>query len=171
MANFLSLSPETQALSDALRAVSLGATITYAALSESIGRDVTGPARATLVSARRIVLRDFGAVFEVKRAHGLRRLKPDEAPDIGSAARRKIRRTSSRAMKSMHSVVNASNGLSPEAGRKLSAEMSTHGLMVALAADKVAHTMQSETRMPPAIAATAFLKHIGALEPNEGTKK
>jgi hypothetical protein len=159
----LALSPETAKLHDALKLVPFGETITYATLSALIGRNVTKEGNSKLSSARRIALRDDGAAFEVIRQVGLRRIPADEAPQIGTAARRKIRRASHRAVKGMVAVAQSSNGLSPDAQRKLSAEVSTLGLLAAIATDKATEKQATDGKVaPPALAGAAFLAHIGA---------
>jgi hypothetical protein len=161
----LALSPETAALHAALAAVPLGETITYDSLSAVIGRDVRRGAQARLASARRIAERDNGAVFETLRKTGLRRLLPDEAPDIGSSARHKLRRTSRRAIKGMMALAENSNGLTPASQRRLSAEIGTHGLLMEIASDKATARQETADRPnPPAIAGRAFLEHIGVLK-------
>ena len=159
----LALSPETAALHEALKLVPYGEMITYAALTAVIGRDVTKQAAARLQSARHIALRDDGAAFETIRKVGLRRVPADEASQIGSAARRKIRRASNRAVKGMVAVAKTSNGLAPDAQRKLAAEISTLGLMAELAGDKATEKQATDGKVaPPAAATMAFLAHIGA---------
>jgi hypothetical protein len=158
----LSLSPETSALIDALLLVPHGATVSYATLSAVIGRDVTGPARSRLSSAITILLRDKGAAFRTIRKTGLERLAADQAPELGGAARRKIRRTSNRAIRGMAAMAAASNGLEPEALRRMTAEVNTLGLISHLSTEK-ATSAQPKTTAPPALAARAFLLHIGAL--------
>ena len=65
----------------------------------------------------------------------------------------------------MTAVADASNGLSPEAARRLSAEISTHGLLAELASDKaVAHQAKEEAVRAPAIVAQGFLEYIGAVK-------
>ncbi|WP_420023729.1 hypothetical protein ACN9JG_06110 [Cereibacter azotoformans] len=158
----LNTSPETDALVEALRNVSLGGTVTYAALSDLIGIDVTGPARPRLVSARRIVLRDHGAAFETLREVGLQRLVPESVGDIGTTARGKIRRAARRARSGMTSVVSRSNGLSPDAARRMSAEMSALGLIEQVTSEKTVTAIAATTEKPaaPARVAETFLSHI-----------
>ena len=157
----LQLSPETRTLVDALKGVSIGAEVSYRALSDAIGRDVTGPGRGSLNSARRIAIRDHGAAFMVVRSQGLRRVPPEEAAQIGAGARRKVRRTAYRALRDMRCLVEASNGLSPEAQRKVSAEVSALGLLREISTDRQTEKMETEGKpMPAAIAAKSFLDAI-----------
>lgn len=161
----LSLSPDTAILLDALRAVPYGQDISFAELTRLLGRDVQRGARGHLSSALRIALRDDGAAFMSVRGVGYRRIAPDQAPEIGQAARRSLRRKSRQAVRAMTAVADASNGLSPEAARRLSAEISTHGLLAELASDKaVAHQAKEEAVRAPAIVAQGFLEYIGAVK-------
>ena len=159
----LSISPDTAALCEALRKVPYGQEITFAALSQIIGRDVKVNARHNLAGALRIVLRDHGAAFQSIRGVGYKRLHSDDAPEIGTAARRKQRRTSQRAVSAMAAVARTSNGLTPEAQRRLSAEISTHGLLIEIAADKNVKAQVRDEPTTPAKAAAAFIAHIGGM--------
>lgn len=159
----LTLSPETEALLAALKDVPIGGEITYRAMSALIGRDVTAAARSKLVSARRICLRDHGIAFTVVRGTGLRRIRPDEAPDMGATARTRIRSTARRTSRAIKSVVGASNGLEPEAQRRASAEISALGLLAEVAGNSAQPAFESDDApMPPARAGAKFLRHIGA---------
>jgi hypothetical protein len=170
----LSRHPETDTLVELLRAVPFGDTLTYGAMSEALGVDVTTRARPRLVSARRIALRDYGAAFETAHGVGLRRLLPDEASAIGAAGRRKIRRASGRARKAMISLAEHSNGLSPAAARRMSAEISAHGLISHIADDRAVSrlTTESDKPAPPAKVAESFLRFVrGSHDPNTQTSE
>ncbi len=137
------ISLETAALIEALTAVPLGATATYADLSRAVGRDVTTLARSGLASARRIAAREHGAVFVPVRGLGLRRLPPEEAPEIGAAGRRKVRRAARNATRTMLRLAESSNGLPPEAQRKLAAEVAALGLIEHVSGDKPAAAIEA----------------------------
>lgn len=160
----LTLSPETEALLSALRAVPLGGEISYIDLSAKIGRSVTANARASLNSARRIALRDHGINFTAIRGVGLRRTRPEETPQIGAVARGSIRRKAKAARKAILSVTKASNGADPETQRRINAEMSALGLLSEISAQPAQKAFDSVgPSMPPAMASAAFMKHIGAV--------
>lgn len=163
----LSLSPETKAIYDALVAVPIGGEITYSALSAIIGRPADKAGRSSLESARRIALRDNGVAFSVVRKVGLRRLRPEEAADIGRGKRKKIRRAAHSAVFAMTRVAETSNGLPPESQRRLSAEIAAHGLISLISTDAAVAPLEAEKAMPPARAGRAFLEHIGALRPDD----
>lgn len=164
-------SPETTVLIDLLRAVPLGGEIGYRALSEAIGRDVRGPARARLDSARRIAQRDHGVAFFCVRGLGLRRITLDELPAVGGLARARIRGTARGALKTMTAVAAVSNGGSPDTLRALSRERASLGLIAHVAAESQQPAFDpgpGAMALPPALAAQSLLKHIGALPPAEG---
>lgn len=157
---------ETEALLRCLKAVPLGGDITYHALSAACGRDVTGPARGRLQSARRIAQRD-GVAFTVVRGSGLRRIRLDEAPGIGVVARARIRSQAGRASAAIRAVVAVSNGAPPEVSRRISSELSALGLLAEVAGEPAQKAFVSDKPpMPPATAGAAFLRQIGALTAN-----
>lgn len=157
----LTLSLETRTLAKLLMEVPIGETITYGRMSEELGFDITDHSkRHFLTSARRVVLREHGAAFTADIKVGMRRLQPDEAPNIGTWARGKIRRASTTAMKAMQMVAAKTNGLAPETQRRLAAEMAVHGVIAEVAKPKVINKMPEEipTLTPKAI--SAGLKNI-----------
>lgn len=168
------ISLETAALIEALTAVPLGETATYAALSKAIGRDVATAARSSLTSARNIAAREHGAVFVPIRGLGLRRLPPEEAPEIGAAGRRKVRRAARNATRTMLRLAEASNGLPPEAQRKLAAEVAALGLIEHVSGDKpaaaieAARTEGGPSIMTPAMTARLLADQLaGAPKPSQ----
>ena len=72
---------DTQTVVDRLRASEIGDLVTYASISEALGRDVTNGARSVLQSARRIVLNEDQMVFGVVTRVGLKRLSDVEIVD------------------------------------------------------------------------------------------
>jgi hypothetical protein len=160
----LTIGPETKALLTALIETPLGETVTYAALSERLGRDVTGPARGLLTSARHIAARDHGAVFRPERGVGLVRLTPDEAADIGATARRRIRTGARRATGKMAALAHHSNGLSPDAYRRMNREIAQLGVIEMVSADHEKAELQDESgnALAPVRATEEFLRYIGA---------
>ncbi|MFZ4539334.1 hypothetical protein [Propionivibrio sp.] len=94
------LSSDSAALVKSLEHIAVGATITYAALSSVIGRDVT-KFRGTLETARRAVQRDNNMVFDVVRGVGMIRLNDSEIVDLSDKARAHFRRHSKRTSKKL----------------------------------------------------------------------
>lgn len=159
----LTLSPETDAVLQLLKAIPLGGEVTYRRLSDACGRDVTKAGRSTLASARDIALRS-GVAFTSIRKVGLRRITVDEAPGIGATARSRIVSTSRRGIKAMRAIVTASNGASPETSRRLSSEIAALGLLAEAAQDSVQPALETAQHpMSVAEASQAFLRHIGAV--------
>jgi hypothetical protein len=164
----LTLSTETEALLRCLKAVPLGGEIGYHTLTEACGRDVCGKARSRLISARKIALRDCGIAFTVKRGAGLRRVTLDEAPGMGVVARGRIRSSARRASTGIRAIMAASNGASPETGRRLSSEIAALGLIAEIASESNQKAFESkQAPLPPAYAGAAFLRHIGAVDKSE----
>ena len=91
------LSIETQLIADRLSAVAMGEQVSYDELSKIAGSNVRED-RGALESARRVVLREHGIVFDVVRGSGLIRL--DDNAIIESRARdvRHINRAAHKAM-------------------------------------------------------------------------
>lgn len=67
------MSYDTRLLVEKLSSVKEGETVSYDDLDKAIGRDVRNGAYCLLLSARRIVRRDSGIVFETIRNVGLKR--------------------------------------------------------------------------------------------------
>lgn len=90
---FSSVSVDTTIIHKLLVAVPVGGTISYDAISNTIGRDVTKDARYLLESARRIAMREDRAVFGVKRGEGLVRLDDSGTVARGAEGLARARRT------------------------------------------------------------------------------
>ena len=90
---------DAQLLAKRLGQMTQGEEVDYAELGKIVGRDVQVEARGALQSARRVVHREQGLVFGVKRGWGLRCLEDAEIihtaagtmRHIGKMARRKSR--------------------------------------------------------------------------------
>jgi hypothetical protein len=148
------ISPDVGALVAALQGVSPGATISYAALSEVIGRDITA-VRYLLHSAQRIAAREHGAVFSNNRGVGYTRLTTDQLSGVGSTARSRVRRAAHKASKVIRQGFDRANDIAPEVGRKLNAELSALALIEHVASDKSATPVPAhDTRAEP-VAVTA----------------
>jgi len=117
-------SAQTLALIERLREAPIGSVVTYAALSEAIGEDIT-ETRGHLYSAIKALGSD-GIAFGTVRGQGVKRLTADEIPAIGEAAILHIRRASRRARKRM-AVVNTMNDAPNEVRIKINATSSLLG--------------------------------------------
>lgn len=149
------LSADTRAIADMLASCPVGELITLAAMSAAIGRDVT-TCRHIVQSARKVAQREGGAVFSVERAVGLRRMSAERVTEtVGATARGHIRRTAGRARRTLLAATAGSNDLSPEAQRRLAAEVSVLGLMEHLSRDSVTKPAPDAPIKPTPVAVTA----------------
>ena len=154
-----SRSTQTLALIEVLQAASIGAVVTYAALTEAVGEDVQGPARHYLYSAMKAVQSE-GIAFGTVRGQGVKRLTADEIPAIGDAALLHIRRSSKRARKRMR-VADGMNDMSNEARVKINATASLLGIVEHMATGKMA-------RKAEAVATHGVLPPMALLEKLKG---
>lgn len=86
------LSVDTDMVHKRIVAANIGEVITYAELTELIGRDVQGAARYVLHSARNMAMREDRAVFGVNTDVGLVRLDDCAVVDAGADGMAKARR-------------------------------------------------------------------------------
>ena len=89
---------EVRLIADTLAALQVGEQVTYAKLSEVSGIDVLKQ-RGLIGSARRQVLNDSRAVFDVVIGVGLRRMNDDEIAGYGMVTARRIGRQARRGLK------------------------------------------------------------------------
>jgi hypothetical protein len=158
------ISADARAIADILIACPIGEMISLAAASSAIGRDITR-CRHILDTARRVALRETGAVFSTEPRNGLRRLSAERATEvIGPNARRHIRKAASRARKVLIAATEGANDLTPDAQRRRAAEISALGLMEHIARDNMTRPSDdaSTKPLPVAITAQAFLARIQA---------
>ena len=90
------LSIDSKMLYDRLIKAEVGAVIPYRELTEVISRDVQGPARGNMNTARHRALRHNGMVFEAVWKVGLKRLNDTEVVAVGEASLGRIRRVARR---------------------------------------------------------------------------
>lgn len=148
------ISPDVAALVETLREVSPGAVVTYASLSEAIGRDVRKD-RWLITSAQRIAAREHGAVFGNERNVGYRRLEVDQLPDVGSTARARVRIASRKAARFIRYGADRANDVRPETQRKINAEISALALIEHVATDKAAAPVKAHDTRPEPVAVSA----------------
>lgn len=94
---------DTKTILERLRKAEPGELVTYAELSEIIGRDVRATARGCLTSAMRGALRE-GLVFSSVKNEGVRLLPDDGIAGVGLAAVKHIGRAARRAGKKLACV-------------------------------------------------------------------
>ncbi len=136
-----SRSVQTNALIDVLRAASVGSVVSYAALSEAIGEDVT-ECRHYLYTAVN-ALQGEGIAFGTVRGEGVKRLVSEEIPAIGDDAMQRIRRTSRRARKRM-GVVSSMNDVPNEVRIKVNATASMLGVIENFSSNKSRKAVEAE---------------------------
>lgn len=136
-----SRSVQTNSLIDVLRAASVGTVVSYAALSEAIGEDVT-ECRHYLYTAVN-VLQGEGIAFGTVRGEGVKRLVSEEIPAIGDHAMAHIRRTSRRARKRM-GVVSSMNDVPNEVRIKVNATASMLGVIENFSSNKSRKVVEAE---------------------------
>jgi hypothetical protein len=101
-------SSDTKILESVLGECEVGGIITYESLSKAIGRDVRAHALGALNSARKALLNDKGFVFSVEPNIGCVRLNDAAIVQSTESDRRRMQRTSTRALKKL-SVVDFKN--------------------------------------------------------------
>ena len=95
------LSVDTQVLAKLLRSAGPDELVTYAAMSIAIKRDVRVVARHLMESARRIVQREDGKVFECVFGEGLKLMTDSAKAGLGSHAAGRMRNISKRTLSKM----------------------------------------------------------------------
>lgn len=142
-------STQTVAITERLRAASIGEVVSYDALSDALGEEVT-KARHHLYAALK-ALHDDGLAFGTVRGEGVKRLSADELPAIGDAALLHIRRTSRRTRRKLN-VANKMNDVSNETMVRISTSVSQLGAIELFANSKTAATIApkvSNGALPP----------------------
>lgn len=132
---------ETQALIDALSTVAPGSTITYAALSEAVGMDVSGTT-AALRMARIILARESQKLFATERKVGVRRLTDTQIVQESHRSRSRIGRESRRAIQRLACVQNFA-GLSEAERQTHQAHAVIYGMIADAASHKTVKALQS----------------------------
>lgn len=135
-------SVDTRLLRDRLLKLNHDETVSYAELSEVIGRDVQTVARSNLASARRMAERE-GVILDAVSRVGIKRLTSGAAADsTGPRIRERIRRAASRGARRIAVIPFAE--LTAEQRIKTSAEASHLGALRAFAADKQTRKIEQQ---------------------------
>lgn len=142
---FQSTHPENEADVAALKAsllsAPIGEMISYAALSEAVGRDVT-ERRWVLSRAIHEAEEESGGLFSTVRGEGIKRLETQHVADAGLSTINKIRRTAKRGHKRLSSV--RVNDLPPQEQHRLTAHKSMLGAISLLADGRKSPTIAKE---------------------------
>jgi hypothetical protein len=117
-------SPEAEidiaALTDALCAMSIGATLTYQDINRVLGRELSH--RHHLTAAIKRAEKQTGSIFSAVRAVGIRRLQSSDIAGFGLSVMGRIRRAASRGVKRLDNV--RVNDLPPSERNKVIAHKS-----------------------------------------------
>lgn len=155
------ISPDVRALAESMKAVPVGQTITYGALSDAIGRDVQR-SRYLIMRAMTVARRETGAIFSNVIRVGYQRLPAEDAHKLGAYSRARIRRAAARSAKAIGTALAMANDVPDEAKRKASAEISALGLIQHLARDTHLPQPNDDAQpLPVALAARQFLDRMG----------
>lgn len=100
------LSIDTQTLERLLLTIGVGETVSYKALSDSIGRNIQNGASHLLQSARRRLQRESAMVFEAVHGKGLKRLDDIGIANCGESARVKMHNLARRTRQKLTCVQN-----------------------------------------------------------------
>lgn len=122
------LSPQVRRIADTFLSTSVGALVSYAALSDAAGQDVTDR-RHWITTALRVAQREAGAVFVNERNVGYRRLTTEELPGVGFSSRKHIRSTARRASKAIIAGLRGSNAVPEPVKARATTELAVLGLV------------------------------------------
>jgi len=138
-------SPENAADVDTIKglllALPIGQTLSYAAMSEQLGRDVT-ERRWLLGRAIRQAEDDSGGLFATSRGEGIQRLTSNRVADAGLSTIQKIRRTARRGHVRLSGV--RANDLPLTEQQRLLAHRSMLGAIASIADGRKAPTIAKE---------------------------
>lgn len=109
------MSGDARILLGRLRTLAVGDVVTYRELSDLIGRDVQGPARGTLDTARKAAEREYGMALGTVMKQGIKRLAASELSSIGDSAFGRIGRTARTAAKRMFRAASTLEVAPPDA--------------------------------------------------------
>ena len=157
------LSADSKTLASVLREVAKKDTISYAALSRAIGRDVRTECAGALRSARMLVQRENRMVFDSVRGVGLMRLADSAIVDLADKARDKVRKHARRTAKKL--VCVDFDDLPNDKKIKHNAALSMFGVLSEISTDKsmkrlLSHPGINASQLPAAKAAMAALAAI-----------
>lgn len=156
------LNPEARALANLFAATSVGAVVTYAAMTAAIGRDIHAR-RHLIPRALTIAAKEAGAIFGSVRKVGYQRLAATDAHMLGAHTRGRIRRSAKRTAEAIVSAVSAANDMPDDARRRAFAEVNAMGLIRHLATDKAVSAVVAEPKAEPvAHTMRRFAEAIGA---------
>ncbi len=123
----MTVSQDSLLLVEKLRAVEVGAQITYSELSQAVGRNVQTEARGCLNTARAILQREDSTLFAPIRGIGLKRLTDGEIAQVGGQTLRHVNNSAKRGIRKL-ACVRDFNALTNEEKIRHNAAMSVLGV-------------------------------------------
>jgi hypothetical protein len=157
------MSGRTRDLAGLLATAQVGETITYQQMRDVIGVDPQNGARHVLASARRVVLRENGSVFDVVANVGIVRLGNDGIVDSSQSDVRRIRKAATRGLRK----VGAADIGSLSNDKRITAVATAAVLQ--LAADSA--SKRGVDRLKSLAQATPDMRRIAAAQALEALKK
>lgn len=135
---------DTRLLMQRLLLVEEGQDILYPSLSAVVGRPVQSSARSNLDSALRMLRRD-GVYFECIRGEGLRRIPPQNVPQIvSSKTTTRIHRAARRGLKDLNGIEYTA--LPQEAQTQYNVGISLLSTFTTLSSEKAQRILTAETQ-------------------------
>ena len=138
----------------------IGEVCAYSKMSEAIGRNIAN-CRYLVLKAIRRLNKDEGAIFAAVHRVGYKRLAADEAHQIGSATRARIRHAAHRASTTISRAVERANDMAPDARRRANAEIGTMSMLAHLATEKVTVLQANDKPQPVAVTMREVLRRMG----------
>ncbi len=133
------LSIEVQLLVKQLAAVAVGDVYTHQQMNETCGQDVWRKAQHKVVSARRIVERDYGIIFAAVSGVGLKRLNDAEKIGVVAHGTELIHRKTKRLVRKAGTVDLSQ--LKPAEVQSFNVHVSQLGAIAAFASHKATKTL------------------------------
>ncbi len=135
------ISADTNTLIRILKTAEVGDTIDYERLTAAIGRNVREQGRGALDSARKIVQRENGFVFDVVPTVGIKRLSDQEIVKTSDRGRQHINRTARKTAATLTCVRDYS-ALPQDLQTKHNAELSILGAIAHASSAKQAERIE-----------------------------
>ena len=138
---------EVATASRLLEALPIGATLTYADIKASVGRDVHKESGYILIRAVKRAETATGGRYATVRGIGIRRLPTEEIPGIGAVTRRRIRRAAGKAFDRLSNV--KANDLTQATQARIDVERSLLGAVSVVVSDTALAKVSKGERTGP----------------------
>lgn len=158
------LSADTRALVDLLTATPVGQVVTFASMSNAIGRPIADR-RHLIPRAMHLAAKESGAIFGGVRTVGYQRLPAQDAHLLGAHTRRRMRRSAKRTTDAIVSAISHANDMPDAAKVRAYAEVNAMALIRHIATDKEVLAATAEPKAEPvALTMRKFARQIGAID-------